>query len=345
METLTSSFLLAERWVTYQQENPKSRIRDAARALGVSEAELLATRCTGQANSPVTFLSGDFRELLKQVPTLGRVMALTRNDSAVHERKGEYQKVSFNGQMGLVLGEDIDLRLFMSHWQFGFAVDENGRRSLQFFAADGEAVHKIYLLEESNHATYEALVAQYRASHQPSTLNTHPTPSPTLETADAAIDAEGFRAAWRTMTDTHEFFGLLRQYGVTRTQALRLGPPELLRQLDTQAIGQALRLASEQQLSVMIFVASRGCIQIHTGPTERIVPTGPWLNVLDPDFNLHLKVGDIAQAWAVQKPTADGIVTSVELYDAAGNNLLLLFGRRKPGVPELSAWRELVGAL
>ncbi|MBX0290698.1 hemin-degrading factor [Hymenobacter sp. HSC-4F20] len=345
METLTSPLSLAERWLTYQQENPKSRIRDAARALGVSEAELLATRCTGHANSPVTFLSGDFRELLKQVPTLGRVMALTRNDSAVHERKGEYQKVSFNGQMGLVLGEDIDLRLFMSHWQFGFAVEENGRRSLQFFAADGEAVHKIYLLEESNQAAYEALVAQYRASYQPATLTAHPTSSPTTEADDDAIDAEGFRAAWRTMTDTHEFFGLLRQYGVTRTQALRLGPPELLRQLDPQAIDQALRLASEQQLSVMIFVASRGCIQIHTGPTERIVPTGSWLNVLDPDFNLHLKVGDIAQAWAVQKPTADGIVTSVELYDAAGNNLLLLFGKRKPGVPELSAWRELVAAL
>lgn len=345
METLTPSFSLAERWLTYQQENPKSRIRDAARALGVSEAELLATRCTGQPNSPVTFLSGDFRELLKQIPTLGRVMALTRNDSAVHERKGEYQKVSFNGQMGLVLGEDIDLRLFMSHWQFGFAVDENGRRSLQFFAADGEAVHKIYLLEESNHAAYEALVAQYRASHQPATLITHPTPLPTAEADDAAIDAEGFRTAWRTMTDTHEFFGLLRQYGVTRTQALRLGPPELLRQLDPQAIDQALRAASDQQLSVMIFVASRGCIQIHTGPTERIVPTGPWLNVLDPNFNLHLKVGDIAQAWSVQKPTADGIVTSVELYDAAGNNLLLLFGKRKPGIPELSAWRELVAAL
>ncbi|MET4105963.1 ChuX/HutX family heme-like substrate-binding protein [Hymenobacter sp. UYP22] len=345
METFTESLPLAERWHTYQQENPQSRIRDAARALGVSEAELLATRCTGQSNSPVTFLSGDFRELLKQVPTLGRVLALTRNDSVVHERKGQYEKVSFNGHVGLVLGKDIDLRLFISHWQFGFAVDENGRRSLQFFAADGEAVHKIYLLEESNAAAYEALVVQFRAESQPNSLSTQATPAPEAEAADAAIDGEGFRAAWRGLQDTHEFFGLLRQFGVSRTQALRLGPPELLRQLDTAAISRALRAASAQQLPVMLFVASRGCIQIHTGLTERIVPTGPWLNVLDPDFNLHLKLGDVAQAWAVQKPTADGIVTSVELFDAAGNNLLLLFGKRKPGIPEQEAWGELVAAL
>ncbi|AHJ97342.1 hemin-degrading factor [Hymenobacter swuensis] len=345
MEILTDSPSLATRWLTYQQENPQSRIRDAARTLGTSEAALLATRCTGQADSPVTFLRGDFRELLKQVPTLGRVMALTRNDSVVHERKGRYENVSFNGHVGLVLGEDIDLRLFISHWQFGFAVDENGRRSLQFFAADGEAVHKIYLLEESDAAAYEVLVAQFRAGEQPSSLTTQPAPAPDLEADDAAIDVAGFRTAWRSLQDTHEFFGLLRTFGVSRTQALRLGPPELLRQLDAAAIDRALRAASEQQLPVMLFVASRGCIQIHTGLTERIVPTGPWLNVLDPDFNLHLKLGDVAQAWAVQKPTADGIVTSIELFDAAGHNLLLLFGKRKPGIPEQDSWRELVAAL
>jgi putative heme degradation protein len=269
----------------------------------------------------------------------------------IENQRGELPISSESGQTAQVQRQvrqqDFSLNptLFLGHWEFGFAVDENGRRSLQFFAADGEAVHKIYLLEESNHLAYDALVTQFRATGQPASLTTQPSPTPTPEADDATIDVEGFRAAWRGMTDTHEFFGLLRQFNVSRTQALRLGPPELLRQLAPAAIDQALRLASEQQLAVMIFVASRGCIQIHTGLTERIVPTGPWLNVLDPDFNLHLKVGDIAQAWAVQKPTADGIVTSVELYDAAGNNLLLLFGKRKPGMPELTAWRELVAAL
>ena len=35
---------LAERWQALKQDNPNVRIRNAAEVLGVSEAELLATR-------------------------------------------------------------------------------------------------------------------------------------------------------------------------------------------------------------------------------------------------------------------------------------------------------------
>lgn len=344
-EILTAPADLATRWAEFKEVNPKTRIRDAAKQLNSSEAELLVTQCTGEADSPVVLLAGDFRELLKEVATLGHVMALTRNDSVVHERKGTYLDISFQGQMGLVLGEAIDLRLFMMHWQFGFAVSENGRRSLQFFAADGEALHKIYLTESSDVAAYDALVARYRAAEQPNTLATTPAPADKAEATDDSIDVAGFQAAWRGLQDTHAFFGLLRQFGVSRTQALRLGPPELLRRVDNDAVERALHAASSQEQAIMIFVASRGCIQIHTGPVHKIVPTGPWINVLDPEFNLHLKLGDVAASWVVQKPTADGVVTSLELFDAQGNNLLLMFGKRKPGIPEQESWRELVAAL
>ncbi|RAK69808.1 hemin-degrading factor [Hymenobacter edaphi] len=336
---------LAERWAQLQLTNPTTRIRDAARQLGSSEAALLATRCTGQPDAPVLRLTNDFQAILKDVSGLGRVMALTRNDSVVHERKGPYLKTSFQGPMGLTLGEDIDLRLFMQHWHFGFAVTENGRRSLQFFAPDGEAVHKIYLTEDSHAAAYDQLLARYRAPEQSLELATQPAPAPQPETPDAAIDVEGFRAGWRALQDTHDFFGLLRQFGVSRTQALRLGPPELVQRLDNDAIVRGLQAAAAAQLSIMLFVASRGCIQIHTGPVQRLVVTGPWFNVLDPDFNLHLKLEDVAQTWLVKKPTADGVVHSLELYDAQGRNLLLFFGKRKPGIPEQQAWRELISKL
>ncbi len=44
-------------------------------------------------------------------------MALTRNDSVVHERKDTYLNPSLNsGHVGLFVGEDIDLRIF---WGLG----------------------------------------------------------------------------------------------------------------------------------------------------------------------------------------------------------------------------------
>jgi putative hemin transport protein len=94
----------------------------------------------------------------------------------------------------------------------------------------------------------------------------------------------------------------------------------------------------------MIFVGNRGMIQIHTGPIARVVDAAGWLNVLDPEFNLHVRSADVAETWVVRKPTRDGIVTSLELYDRAGETIALVFGRRKPGTPEREEWREQLAA-
>jgi putative hemin transport protein len=41
----------------------------------------------------------------------------------------------------------------------------------------------------------------------------------------------------------------------------------------------------------------------------------------------------------------DGVVTSVELFDDRGDNIAMLFGERKPGIPEDLRWRALAEAL
>lgn len=72
---------------------------------------------------------------------------------------------------------------------------------------------------------------------------------------------------------------------------------------------------------------------------------GGWFNVLDPEFNLHLRTTGIAQAWRVVKPTEDGDVTSIELLDADGDTIAQFFGARKPGQPERADWRDLVAGV
>jgi len=344
----TASLDLKKQYAAFKAENPKSRIRDAAKQLGVSEAQLVAT---GIGETAIR-LDGDFRELLKEVPTLGYVMALTRNDSIVHERKGEYKDVSFNGHVGLVLGEDIDLRLFMMHWKHGFAVNENGRRSLQFFTGDGEAVHKIYLTDASNEAAYDALVTKYKAADQSAELLMEPAPEPKAETEDDTIDVTGFQQAWLDLQDTHAFFGLLRKYGVARAQAMRLAPEGHAVPTTLEAVKSVFTQVAENHLPIMIFVSSRGCIQIHTGEVQKLVPMGPWFNVLDPAFNLHLREDQVASAWVVRKPTLDGIVTSLELFDADGNQIALIlangsraFRSRKNGAPLWPGRRWLLADL
>ena len=111
--------------------------------------------------------------------------------------------------------------------------------------------------------------------------------------------------------------------------------------LPADAIVEALRRAAAAGLRLMIFVGNRGCIQIHSGPVERIEPMGPWFNVLDPRFNLHLRADKVAEVWLVRKPTRRGDAVSVEGFDAEGRLILQIFGKRAENATDTAAWDSL----
>lgn len=345
MNTITNT--LKSQWETLKAENPALRIRNAAEQLGVSEAELVATGIGETA----TRLRPEFAAILTEVETLGKVMGLTRNDECVHERKGVYLNPDFsNPHAGLFVGEDIDQRIFLSAWDKAFAVAEKSehgdRKSLQFFGKDGLAIHKIYLTKDSNEAAFDALVEKYKSDNQSTEEATVEVPLTINEKPDADIDVAAFREAWVNLKDTHEFFGMLRKFGVTRTQALRLAPEGgYAERIEKEAIVTMLEAAAEQKLPIMVFTGNRGNIQIHTGTVRKTMWHNQWFNILDPDFNLHLDMSKIAQTWVVRKPTEDGTVTAIEVFNEMGEIIVQFFGKRKPGIPELQEWRDLVASL
>jgi putative hemin transport protein len=330
---------LAARVETLRTEEPRLRDRDLAARLGVTEADLLDLR----VGAGVTRLVPDWDALLAGLPTLGHVMALTRNATVVHERRGTYGAPEGQGHVRLVLGPDIDLRLFVGQWRAAYAIDAGGRRSVQVFDGHGDAVHKVHLVEGSDGEAFEALVHAL-ATEVPAPART-PRPPRAAERPDDEIDVPGFRAGWAALTDTHDFFGLLRRFGVTRSQALRLAPPGFADPLSTDALAEALGRSADAGLPIMAFVGNPGCIQIHTGPVHRVVPTGGWLNVLDPAFNLHVRADRIAACWRVHKPTLDGVVTSLEVFDVDDELCVQLFGARKPGKAQDVGWERIVGAI
>jgi putative hemin transport protein len=328
------------------------RHRDIAEKLQISEAALIAAHAGLQEEASLlqaTRLQTDWPTLIKSLEPLGEVMALTRNISCVHEKTGVYKNVSDTGHVGLVLGGDIDLRAFYSHWTHGFAVSEtvdNGvQQSLQFFDAQGTAIHKVFIKPQSDVEAYKAFVKHFEDENQESGISTAPAPPLPVDKADSEIDVTGFQAAWRALQDTHDFFGLLKQYGVSRLQSMRLAEKQYVQQVNLESARQVLETAANAGVALMIFVANPGMVQIHSGIIKKVAVMGPWLNVLDPGFNLHLREDHIASAWVVRKPTVDGLVTALELFDADGNVIAMFFGERKPGKPELAEWRALVETL
>lgn len=337
---------LQERYARLREEKPKIRIRDAARDLGVSEAALIALNC---GIPMATRLRGPWGKVVQGLPTLGRCMALTRNEAAVHERKGSYEQVEIFGPMGQVLGPDIDLRLFLMHWHVGFAlreqVDGELRRSLQIFDKHGVAIHKIYPQDPASEEAFEKIASDFRDENQALSEMIEPEPAAIVDPPDSEIDVAAFRAAWDKLKDTHEFHGMIREFKVGRVQALRLAGEKRAYCVKPQAARELLERAAASGMRIMVFVGNRGMIQIHSGPVKNIKIAGPWLNVLDPDFNLHLREDLIDKAFVVKKATRDGQITSLELYDPAGENIALFFGKRPPKEGEQRAWRELAESL
>lgn len=332
-----------EAFTKLQQEEPKLRRKEQAERLAVPEAALLDNQCGVKAIR----LNNQFKEIIEQLPSLGYIMSLTRNKAAVHERKGIYSNVKINGPMGLVITPDrkIDLRIILTRWALSFAVAEEtprgARFSLQFFDKEGIAIQKIFLQPDSNETAFAELVNQYKSPEQFEALSYKKAVEKPECLPDEEVDSEQLRNDWKKMTDVHQFFGMLRRYKISREQAFRLVGAPYAEPIPPQAIEKILTTAAGTKLPIMCFVGNHGNIQIHTGVVETIKTMGPWLNVLDPEFNLHLLQPEITSAWLVRKPTEDGTVTSLEFYDIDGETIAQFFGVRQEGTPENPIWREL----
>ncbi len=325
----------------FQAKNPKMRTRDQADALGISEAQLVAASC----GTGVTRIDPHPDRVMEAAQKLGEVMALTRNESCVHEKIGRYANYHPGKHAAMILTPEIDLRIFPQHWchavMIETATDSGLRRSLQVFDAAGDAVHKIFLREGTSLTAWDALRLSGALADQRQTLDVAPRQPAEAPKANPE-KAELLRAEWRRMTDTHQFLRLVSKMKMNRLGAYRIAGAPFVRALDTGAVDTLLTRLSETGIAVMIFVGNRGCIQIHSGPVETLRPMGPWQNVMDPGFNLHLRRDRIAEVWAVEKQTRDGPTTSVEAFDAEGRLICQVFGLRKDTGDHRAAFAGLV---
>lgn len=336
-----------------RRDGPR-RHRDIAKILMISEAELIAAHCavaTEQEEGALQAirLNDRWSEQISNLESLGPVMALTRNASCVHEKTGLYSPVTQMGDIGLVQGEAIDLRIFYKKWHIGFAVTEKTARgtqhSLQYFDRTGGAIHKIFMRPESQLSAFNVFRSRFSASEQLADISVYAQPAAKPELSDSEINIRLLQQDWYAMRDTHDFFVLLKKHSLERLQSFRLIGAECAFTVRPAECRRTLSIVADKKIPIMVFVSNPGVIQIHTGVISNISVTQGWLNIIDPDFNLHLRQDHIASVWVVRKPTVDGVVTSMELFDHAGQLIAMLFGQRKPGFPENIQWRALLDGL
>ncbi|MEO0938822.1 MAG: ChuX/HutX family heme-like substrate-binding protein [Pseudomonadota bacterium] len=325
-------------------ENPKTRARDLAHKLGISEADLVAA----QVGNGATHIAAHPDRIMPLLAPLGEVMALTRNASCVHEKVGVYENYHPGEHAAMVLTHEIDLRIFPSHWCHAFAVEtplENGtRRSVQVFDAAGDAIHKMFLRDGSELAAWDRLKAELSTGSDAQMLDLSPRVPPEAPKS-RADKLDVLHAEWDRLTDTHQFLRLCAKLKMNRLGAYRIAGAPYVRPLTLDAPDRMLEGVRDTGLHMMFFVGNRGCIQIHNGPVTNLREMGPWQNVLDPGFDMHLRRDHIAEVWAVNKPTQRGMVRSVEAFDADGSLIFQAFPVAKDGNDHRETWQGVFDAL
>lgn len=331
---------------TARKDNPKMRERDLASQIGVCEAAFLEA-WFGEHVEPIDPDLDVFFPMLGQA---GEVMALSRNETAVHEKTGVYEGYKSGQHASIVLGKDIDLRIFPRHWRHAYHVakpldDGSVQCSFQFFDACGDAVHKVFAREATDMDTWNVIRERLSIPHEPSGF-----PKRVAKTGRGAPDGNvvaELRQAWTAMEDTHQFQAILRKTHMRRLAAIETIGDEFAWKLSKDAAEQVFHQLSSDQVPVMVFLRNAGTLQIHSGPLHTVKQVGPWLNVLDPGFHLHLRADRIDATWLVSKPTKSSDVYSLEIFDAEGEQALMINGYRRKGdaTEVVTQWNRLVQAL
>ncbi len=335
----TQTASLKDRWDEFHSQNPTVRIRDAATQLNTTEVELVACYC-GIRNSR---LEPEFADILNDLEALGPVMALTRNDHVVHETIGIYRNMRQHGSVGMFFPPDIDTRFFFDQWKSVFSVNENDRWSLQFFDHQGIAAHKIYLTEASDRAAFHSLVDRYFATDQSNIESV--TTAPDLEKTASDIDSSALQAEWNNINDVHDGLRIIRAHGGDHQQVYQALGTSLAKKLEPNLIERLIKRLSTDKMECMIFVFNSAAVQSYGGAIKKTLRTGPWFNILDPDFSLHLKTEGIAAVWQVHKPSDDGWITTLDVFDHQGREIILFADNRKRGEKESTTWGQLITEL
>ena len=94
--------------------------------------------------------------------------------------------------------------------------------------------------------------------------------------------------------------------------------------------------------AIMAQVGNAGIVQAYYGKIKNIRTKDTRLKIMNNGFRLLLREEDIDSIWVAKKPTTDGIVTSLELFNRQGVQIASFLSKKSRGEPEPREWRDSI---
>lgn len=299
----------------------------------------------------------DIKSFIADLEGLGKVKCITRNSGAICIQEGflknqylnGYREINISAEAGLILNPGaLDLRIFFKHWVHVFFIEQfrhnQIQKSFQFFSSDGTAMCKIYLTEDSCPENLNVILNKYNSKNQTPVFfkkenNIKNVTAVTAETNPKEIDL-----AWRKMKEVHDFYLLMRKYNLERQAIFDMVGDDLAYKVDKDSLYKILSLGKDKGESLAVFIANKGCVQIYTGKIKLLFEKDGWLNFSNEGVRIHV-TKEISECWVVRKPSEFGFVTSLEVFNLDGEQVIQVYGQRDEGEPERESWRLLINDL
>ena len=248
-------YILKQRWaeLLQKQEHQKTRIKDAANILGVSEAELLSTTI----NQTSTLLKiTDWEKAFKEISSLGNMMYLIRNDYAVFENTLRINKINSDTTY-ITLSDDnsiitINQSLIKYVFYTSAIIQGNKTYSIHLFDSYGTAIIKIYL-QNTKLKEFESIKNKYKKEYN---YELQKLKNKNLQTSCS---------------------GKIKTSSIRLMNNLNFSMQKYLEQIST----------NNQNVEIKIF--NKAVTAMYKGSLQNIIHKFGWLNIMDPKFNLHAK--------------------------------------------------------
>lgn len=294
-------------------------------------------------------LQGPFAPLLDRLHEVGSVTDLTCNHSASLEKHNVSGAIydSHPSNTDNESAEAVHLRIFYPQWQYGFALldDENcdglPQHSLQFFDHRGDMMHKILMHDSSDLSAFRRLTDDFASPDQSSPLQLTSAAAQT-DGIGNMIDINALRADWAHAHSPDDFLQQQEQFDQQRLRKLRLAGKAFAYQVANDSARVILQRMVEFGTAVMSQVGNAGIVQAYYGKIKNIRSGNSLMGIMNSSFRMQLREDHIDSIWVAKKPTTDGIVTSLELFNRQGTRIASFLSKKGNGQPEPKEWREAV---
>ena len=291
---------LKSKWKTFQKDNPKVRIRDAAYQMKVSEAELLST----EINETVSFLLiEDMTAFIKDILKVDKIMLLIRSDYVVHEKTIKTKNIRLEDNQIIDLDKNgckiLDFNIDAFEYVFFQKKMHSNRelKSFQFFDKVGRAILKIYL-KGKDLGLFDEIELKYKKIYN--------------YEMQSDLDINN-----SNLLDSKIKINL--PYDTSNSKAT-------CRNISVKSLRLILENASEMKIPIQIHALGLGTIQYHIDTVRNIVDYGPWINVIDQKFNLHVLGNGLTKASLVQYQFKDCQQYLINFFDKNNTHVLGVTG-------------------